>query len=323
MNAHHDHSGHTCSHGHGGHAPEVAATEHVDPVCGMTVKTDSPHHASHDGREYRFCSAGCRAKFVADPARFVAPSSTEPEALPAGTTYTCPMHPQIVRDVPGNCPICGMALEPVMPTLDDGPNPELRRLQASLLVDAAAVAPRCWCSRCSGTDFDGSTRRAHLARAGAGDAGRAVGGLAFLPALGAVDRQSQPQHVDADRHSVSARPTSTASSPRWRRASSRHRSDGARAVGGLLRGGRDHRLADVAGPGARAARALADLGGASRHCSGWRRRRRGALQADGTRGRHSARPRPRRRSPARATRREGAGRRRRARRPLQRRTSRC
>ncbi len=148
MNAHHDHSGHTCSHGHGGgNAPEPAATEHVDPVCGMTVKTDSPHHARHEGREYRFCSAGCRTKFVADPARFLAPPSTEPEAVPAGTTYTCPMHPEIVRSEPGHCPICGMALEPVMPTLGDGENPELidfrRRfwwtLPLSILVLALAM----------------------------------------------------------------------------------------------------------------------------------------------------------------------------------------
>jgi Cu+-exporting ATPase len=100
-------------------------THHQDPVCGMTVKADSPHHASHGGRDYRFCSAGCRTKFVGEPARYLAPASAEPEALPAGTTYTCPMHPEIVRDAPGNCPICGMALEPVMPSLDDGENPEL------------------------------------------------------------------------------------------------------------------------------------------------------------------------------------------------------
>jgi P-type Cu+ transporter len=100
-------------------------SHHQDPVCGMTVKADSPHHASHGGRDYGFCSAGCRTKFVAEPDRYLAPSRAEPEARPAGTTYTCPMHPEIVRDAPGNCPICGMALEPVMPSLDDGENPEL------------------------------------------------------------------------------------------------------------------------------------------------------------------------------------------------------
>ena len=92
----------------------------------MTVKPDSPHQATHDGVDYRFCSAGCRAKFVADPAKYLAPAAVRHEAsVPAGTQYTCPMHPEIVRDAPGNCPICGMALEPLMPALDDGEIPEL------------------------------------------------------------------------------------------------------------------------------------------------------------------------------------------------------
>ncbi len=119
------------------HAADTAATG-VDPVCGMKVKPDSPHRAEHEGREYLFCSAGCRAKFVADPARYLAPKNsaeTETAAAP-GTKYTCPMHPDIVRDTPGTCPICGMALEPMMPSLDDGENPELtdfrRRFLATL-----------------------------------------------------------------------------------------------------------------------------------------------------------------------------------------------
>jgi Cu+-exporting ATPase len=97
----------------------------IDPVCGMSVKADSPHQATHGGHDYKFCSAGCRSKFVADPARYLAPKPVAPEQSPAGTQYTCPMHPEIVRDAPGNCPICGMALEPMMPSLDDDENPEL------------------------------------------------------------------------------------------------------------------------------------------------------------------------------------------------------
>src|SRR5512139_2313646 len=98
----------------------------TDPVCGMTVKPDSPHHATHEGIDYRFCSAGCRTKFVAEPAKYLSPAAVQQEvSVAAGTQYTCPMHPEIVRDAPGNCPICGMALEPVMPALDDGENPEL------------------------------------------------------------------------------------------------------------------------------------------------------------------------------------------------------
>jgi P-type Cu+ transporter len=97
----------------------------IDPVCGMNVKPDSPHHAVHAGTEYGFCSAGCRTKFLADPDRYLKPTDTHVEQAPAGSQYTCPMHPQIVRDAPGSCPICGMALEPMMPSLDEGENPEL------------------------------------------------------------------------------------------------------------------------------------------------------------------------------------------------------
>ena len=98
----------------------------TDPVCGMTVKPDSPHQATHEGVDYRFCSAGCRTKFAADPAKYLAPTAVHQQvSVPAGTQFTCPMHPEILRDSPGTCPICGMALEPVMPALDDGENPEL------------------------------------------------------------------------------------------------------------------------------------------------------------------------------------------------------
>ncbi len=100
-----------------------------DPVCGMAVTAHSAHRAEHDGQPYYFCSAKCQAKFSADPQKYVAntgavapPAAT---AAQAGTIYTCPMHPQIRRDRPGDCPICGMALEPVMPALDDAENPEL------------------------------------------------------------------------------------------------------------------------------------------------------------------------------------------------------
>jgi Cu+-exporting ATPase len=98
----------------------------IDPVCGMTVKPESPHRFVHDQHEYGFCSAGCRTKFVADPNRYLTPASEGPQApAPPGTRYTCPMHPEIVREQQGSCPICGMALEPMMPSLDDEENPEL------------------------------------------------------------------------------------------------------------------------------------------------------------------------------------------------------
>jgi P-type Cu+ transporter len=100
----------------------------TDPVCGMQVDpATTPHHAEHAGQAYHFCSARCREKFVADPAPYVAPAVAAPApAAPAGTIYTCPMHPQIRQPGPGTCPICGMALEPEMPSLEDEDNPELR-----------------------------------------------------------------------------------------------------------------------------------------------------------------------------------------------------
>jgi P-type Cu+ transporter len=146
-------------HAHAAHAPHDAGGA-IDPVCGMTVAPDAPHRFQHDGREHLFCSAGCRTRFAADPQRFLAPRA--PETAPAGTQFTCPMHPEIVRDAPGTCPICGMALEPLMPSVDEGENPELvdfrRRfwwtLPLALAVlalamaghrfDALSVAARTW-----------------------------------------------------------------------------------------------------------------------------------------------------------------------------------
>ena len=96
-----------------------------DPVCGMEVKPDSPHETTHDGNVIRFCSAKCLAKFETDPQRYLAPAPVPEEAAPAGTEYTCPMHPEVRQVGPGTCPKCGMALEPVLPELEAGENPEL------------------------------------------------------------------------------------------------------------------------------------------------------------------------------------------------------
>ena len=99
----------------------------------MDVTAQSEHHVEHAGRRFYFCSARCRAKFVAEPARYAhsghAPSPVEAPALAAGTIYTCPMHPEIRQDHPGHCPKCGMALEPVLPDLEGEESPELRDFQ--------------------------------------------------------------------------------------------------------------------------------------------------------------------------------------------------
>jgi P-type Cu+ transporter len=135
-----DHAGHTNQHPHGHphehpqHPPEASEIAALkDPVCGMTVTASSEHHVEHAGRPYYFCSAKCLSKFVAEPARYardaVAPAAAlaaaEQPPAAAGTIYTCPMHPEIRQDHPGNCPKCGMTLEPLLPVLDDDENPEL------------------------------------------------------------------------------------------------------------------------------------------------------------------------------------------------------
>ncbi|GHH24520.1 copper-translocating P-type ATPase [Sphingomonas glacialis] len=113
----------------------------TDPVCGMTVDpAKTPHHAEHAGKSYHFCSAGCRAKFVAKPDAYLGKSKPEPMATP-GAIWTCPMHPQIRQEGPGTCPICGMALEPEEPSLDDGPNPELTDFTRRLWVAGVLAVP--------------------------------------------------------------------------------------------------------------------------------------------------------------------------------------
>jgi Cu+-exporting ATPase len=116
----------------------------TDPVCGMTV---DPHAGkpteSFGGRTYFFCSEGCRKKFAADPERYL-DKTGEPEPLPPGTLYTCPMHPQIVQEGPGPCPICGMALEPMGALPEEIDNAELidftRRLWVAAPLSLALLA---------------------------------------------------------------------------------------------------------------------------------------------------------------------------------------
>ena len=98
----------------------------ADPVCGMQVDPlNSLHHARHAGSDFHFCSARCREKFLADPDSHLSARAPLP-ALPTDTIYVCPMHPEVRQAGPGICPICGMALEPEMPSLEPQDNPELR-----------------------------------------------------------------------------------------------------------------------------------------------------------------------------------------------------
>ncbi|TJW03807.1 MAG: heavy metal translocating P-type ATPase [Mesorhizobium sp.] len=114
----------------------------TDPVCGMSVdRATARHFSRHEGQGFYFCSAGCKARFEAEPAKYLG-GKPEPQAMPKGTQYTCPMHPEIIRDKPGACPICGMALEPMgVPTGDEGPNPELVDFTRRFWVSAVLSVP--------------------------------------------------------------------------------------------------------------------------------------------------------------------------------------
>ncbi|WP_230181613.1 heavy metal translocating P-type ATPase [Aquabacterium sp. CECT 9606] len=141
--------------------PDVAESSLKDPVCGMAVTAQSPHVVQHEGQPVYFCSAGCRAKFVADPGKYplahagvkaqtpaMAEKGTAVNVDAAASVYTCPMHPEVRQDHPGACPKCGMALEPEMPTLEEGDSAELtdfrRRfiwtLPLTVVVTALAMA---------------------------------------------------------------------------------------------------------------------------------------------------------------------------------------
>jgi P-type Cu+ transporter len=124
--AHHNHEHANNHHHHGEVVPGPADKPFTDPVCGMKVAADPHKQAQYKGETYHFCSERCLGKFQANPEGYVTVSDPEhAAAAPEGTIYTCPMHPEIRRPGPGNCPICGMTLEPVMPSLEEGENPEL------------------------------------------------------------------------------------------------------------------------------------------------------------------------------------------------------
>jgi Cu+-exporting ATPase len=121
-----------------GHGDHVHAT---DPVCGMSVDPHTAkHRLAHEGQGYFFCSGHCRERFEAEPAKFLQPKPPE-AAAPAGTIYTCPMHPQVKQVGPGSCPICGMALEPEQVSLDDRPDPELIDMTRRFWVALALTIP--------------------------------------------------------------------------------------------------------------------------------------------------------------------------------------
>jgi Cu+-exporting ATPase len=132
-------SSHDPSHHHHDHSPNAHKVK--DPVCGMMVDPHTAKHRhEHRGHTYYFCNPKCREKFIAEPGKYLAGEAAK-EEVPAGTTYTCPMHPEIRQIGPGSCPICGMALEPELVSLDDAPNPELIDMTRRFWIALALTIP--------------------------------------------------------------------------------------------------------------------------------------------------------------------------------------
>jgi Cu+-exporting ATPase len=146
--SHDAHTGHSaCCAGHGDHdhsSMEKAAAAGLakDPVCGMSVDPHTAQHrASYQGRPYYFCSAGCRAKFIADPEKYLSKDETPRAPVAEDAIYTCPMHPEVRQVGPGSCPICGMALEPLLVSAEPQANPELADMTRRFWIGLALAAP--------------------------------------------------------------------------------------------------------------------------------------------------------------------------------------
>src|SRR5262249_37741194 len=119
----------------------------IDPVCGMHVAPETaPASIEHEGKDYFFCCGNCLTKFRTDPDQFLKASIPIPirprlAKIADSPEYTCPMHPEVVRNGPGSCPICGMALEPRTVSVDDGENPELSSMARRFWLAVVLTLP--------------------------------------------------------------------------------------------------------------------------------------------------------------------------------------
>ena len=180
----------------------VTGTGVKDPVCGMMVNPHATrHHHTYKNHSYYFCSAGCHTKFVAEPSKYLTQQSAVGDNPPRGIIYTCPMHPQIRQAGPGNCPICGMTLEPVTVTADVRPNRELadmtRRFWAGLVLtlpvlvlEMEATSPLSAPSSALLRILSNLDSIYFCPRAS-----RLVGGMAILRTRLGVSCAPQPEHV--------------------------------------------------------------------------------------------------------------------------------
>ena len=255
-------------HAHHHHHAEPAApgvgVAVKDPVCGMSVDPATARHkADHAGATYSFCSGGCREKFVANPAKYLAPQPAKPADAAPGVMYTCPMHPQIRQLGPGILPDLRHGARAGGPDGGDGAESRTRRHETTLLD-----RPRAGRSGIRPRDGRASDRSSHadprqglqLDSVRAGDAGRAVGRLAVLRTRLGLRQDAQSQHVhpdrdghgrglglQRDRHLRARRipaglPRRGRLGPRlFRGRGGHHRAGAARAGAGIARAGADRR----------------------------------------------------------------------------------
>ena len=191
----------------------------------MTVDpATSKHRFDYRGETFHFCSAGCRTKFAADPAAYLEKDSRPKAAVPEGTIYTCPMHPEIRQVGPGSCPICGMALEPEVASLDAPPNPELadmtRRFWIGLVLALPAVVLEMGGHLVGGHGLIDQTLSNWIQFAFATPVVLWAGWPFFVRGWQSL-RHAQSQHVHADRDGHRRGLCSTASSAPSRPESSR------------------------------------------------------------------------------------------------------
>src|SRR4051812_20145791 len=133
------HACHSRAPGAGGHPTGDNAR---DPVCGMSVDVvRTPYRHQRGEQTYYFCSDRCRAKFAADPLKYLDPLPASTRSVPEGTIYTCPMHPEVRQIGPGACPICGMGLEPLVVSAVGEPNPELTDMSRRFWIGLALSVP--------------------------------------------------------------------------------------------------------------------------------------------------------------------------------------
>ena len=224
-------------------------TPAIDPVCGMEVDpADAAGRVAHAGRDYLFCSQHCVEVFTAEPEKYLhaddsprdaghAPPAAldaqytcpmhpevvrdgpgpcpkcgmalEPTLPVARTEYTCPMHPEIVRDRPGSCPICGMALEPRTVSAEAQPNPELIDMTRRFWVATALAVPILALAMVpdSVRGANRATRVPSMGPTGAGNPGCSLVRMAVFRARRGLDPQWQPEHVHPDLARASESPT--------------------------------------------------------------------------------------------------------------------